>query len=197
MSDEQSLADEFNKSAASWASEAYDTNVTTDLLLMKYEAMQRYKIGDNGAKKELTLGLYNAATSIIGRRSGVPASNSVYFPEEQCKDLTRIFDAVLREGEAKNLPATAPQELASLSLDLIRKTETLDPKQFKDHHGYPDHNRITAYRNGATALAGLTLQYAEKLREAITQVTGNVTTSQPLSASRPIQLKAAAGAQTP
>lgn len=164
--------------------------VSLDLLLLKYATLQRYKLEDCQAKRETTETLYGCATAKLRKISGEEASNRVQIHEGLTTTLKRIFDALLAEGQGENIPATAPQELASMALDLLRRAENLDEKKFLNFDNVVEYSRATAYRTGATALAAFTLESADMLRDALKSTTGNVTTSQPVTAARPIQLKA-------
>ncbi|MEZ0261817.1 MAG: hypothetical protein ACAH80_12465 [Alphaproteobacteria bacterium] len=191
MSEQQSLAEEFNTTAAKYMK---GEAIHLEALVLKYSTLQRYKLDDASAKKETTETLYRCGVDQLKAVSNREPSNN-FSIHSSLHDITKqIFDTILQEGQAVNIPAVAPQELSSISLQLLRHLEALDPKNFAKWDKSVDSEAVTSYRKGATALAAFTLQCADMLREALKETTGNVTTSQPVTTSRPIQLKQNTGA---
>ena len=191
MSEQQSLTDEFNTTAGRYMK---GDVVSLDVLLLKYATLQRYKLDDAAGKRETTETLYRCAIDMFKRISGVEASNRVNINENLRDSIKRIYDTILEEGQAVNIPTTAPQEISSIALQLLRRTENVDKNNFLNWNKGVEYAKIDAYRASATAFAAFTLQCADRLREALKGTTGNVTTSQPVAPSRPIQLKQGAGA---
>lgn len=191
MSEQQSLTEEFNTTSARYMK---DEPVSLDVLLLKYATLQRYKLDDAAAKRETTETLYRCAIDKFKTISGVEASNRVHVTEYLRDSIKRIYDTILEEGQAENIPTTAPQEISSIALQLLRRTENIDENKFQNWNKVVEHDKIGNYRTNVTAFAAFTLQCADRLREALKETTGNVTTSQPVATSRPIQLKQGAGA---
>lgn len=191
MSEQQALTEEFNTTAAKHMKG--DNNVPLDVMLLKYVALQRYKLDDASAKREATETLYRCAIDKLNTISGVEASNKFHVPESLSTSVKKIVDTLLEEGQAENIPTTAPQGLSTIAIEMLRRIEALDYTKFHNWDGRVEMDKITAYRTGATALAAFTLECAGRLRVALKETTGNVTTSQPVAPSRPIQLKQGAG----
>jgi len=191
MSEENALTEEFNASAAKYMhpDNGYKKTVSLDMLLLKYTALQRYKLDETCNKKEITETFYRCATDTIKKYVDKEASRQNAIPAGVPADVKRIFDLIIGEGEACHIPATAPQELSSLALDMLRRMEGLNQKAFLDFRDNVDHDNLAAYRANATALAAFSLEYADKLRNALKESLGNVTTSQPVAPSKTIQLK--------
>jgi hypothetical protein len=193
MSEQQALTEEFYTTASKHMRRL---GVSLDVMLLKYATIQRYKLDDAAAKRETTETLYRCAIDKLKAVSEPAASSQVNLNESLNVSVERIFDTILNEGQAENIPTTAPQELSTISLQLLRNIEALDTKKFLNWDDRVNTDGVEAYRNNATALAAFTLKSADRLREALKETTGNVTTSQPVSPSRPIQLKQGAGAPT-
>jgi hypothetical protein len=188
------LVEEFNTSASRYIEK---TDIPLSALLLRYKVLQDYKLGDDTEKKEITLTLYGCAIDRIKKFSAATPSSNLYFYEGLHGEIESIFDKVLEtSGQPAHLPMTAPQDIATLALDLLRNIEKMEDKDFKNYKNETDYKEMSEYRANATQLATLVAGYADKFRNAISEVTGNISTSQPVTASKPIQLRHA-GTQTP
>lgn len=192
MSETQSLTDEFNATADRYMTRR---DISVEIMLLKYANLQRYKLNDDApAKREITETLYRCAKGKLKAVSEPAASNQINLHESLNTTVRRMLDTILAEGQAENIPKTAPQELSSISMQMLRNVENLDTKNFLNWDKRVDAESVSTYRTAATVLASFTLECADMLRQALKETNGNVTTSQPVATSRPIQLKQPTGA---
>lgn len=191
MSEQQTLTEEFNTTAAKYMKRE---DVSLDVMLLKYANLQRYKLDEAPAKREVTGTLYRCAIGRLKAVSEPTAGPEINLHESLNNAVRKMLDAILAENQAENIPTTAPQELSSISMQMLRNIEALDTKKFLNWDNRVNTESVDAYRKGGTALAAFALECADMLRAALKETNGNVTTSQPVATSRPIQLKQPSGA---
>lgn len=186
-----SLASEFNETARKFPD---DANVTTKLLLAKYTALLNFKAETDADKTELAATLFDCGVRALTKAAAQPMYGTNYtpgevtYPETRKSDLREIFSRLAAPDSIGALPRRAPGELADAALALLRKAEALTAQQLVSRDK-------TSYNAGLTALAELALDYAAKFAGPLSPP--DVSTSQSISASKPIIFKKEGPEATP
>lgn len=93
-----------------------------------------------------------------------------------------LFSALLNPECAQHIPARVATELASTALDVIRKGEASTWEDFSDW------SKVAEFKNTTAAIAELLLHFADQMKETLDRRNENITTSTPITASKPIVL---------
>jgi hypothetical protein len=180
MSDATSLTEEFNTSARSFEDNG---NTSLSMLLTKYNLLQRHVVTDTIEKTILAGRLFTSSLTVMKSFTGTRPARSAAPDEKVAPRIAIILGTLINDENVNYIPEHAPDDLAGVALDLIRRAERADKADF----GY-SHEEWSAYRNNMSILAATALEYADKFRD-VRPPAGQVSTAQNVTPAKRIVLK--------
>lgn len=150
--DSNSLVWTFNQSAGDFDAK----RLTPGLLAQKYEALLNYKAKDDDAKALLVDAMFKALEKAL---RAVASPKGRLQTIEYISEVRPLFEALATPSSAPFIPARAPDALADIAVALADRVGKVTRKDLKDASLYEDH--IDLYRNHATVLGALVLEYAK------------------------------------
>ncbi|TAL26965.1 MAG: hypothetical protein EPN97_18540 [Alphaproteobacteria bacterium] len=181
------LSDEFDASARSYNTREGKTSLS--MLLQKYSVMQRHKVSDPAGKGALATSLFGCGMNVLEDIYAKKDDKSAFINTDETKTATTIFARLLDPDSVNYIPASAAATLADMALELMRKAENVDSKNFMNKFDCPDEKQTWEHKNGLSAFAEVALTFADKFREAVNMGIANVETSQSFQACKPLVLK--------
>lgn len=155
-----SLVWTFNQSAGDFEAK----RLTSGLLSQKYEALLNYKAKDDQSKILLVDAMFNALEKAL---RAVASPNGRIQANEFISEVKPLFEALTKAESAPFIPAHAPEALADIAVALADRVGKVGEKEFKAANVYE--GNIVPYRDNATALGGLIMQYAKTYAALIDQ----------------------------
>jgi hypothetical protein len=103
--------------------------------------------------------------------------------------MENISTKLLAPESQEFIPQNAPEAFAEVALKLATRGETLEWTSIVDPEPEKQRDYLALYRDELLQLTRHAAMLADKFKEAVDTRTTNVTTVQPVTPSRPIQLK--------
>ncbi len=147
-----SLVWTFNQSAGDFDAK----RLTGGLLTQKYEALLNYKAENEDAKAHLGDAMFNALEKAL-RATAAPDGRIQ--ANEFLSEVKPLFEALSKPESASYIPARAPATLADIAIALAGRVGKVTEKDLKAANVYE--GNIQTYRDNATALGALVMQYAK------------------------------------
>ncbi len=155
-----SLVWTFNQSAGDFEAK----RLTSGLLAQKYEALLNYKAKDDDARTLLADAMFNALEKSL---RAVASPNGRIQANEFLSEVKPLFEALTKPESAPFIPARAPEALADIAVALADRVGKVGDKEFKASGIYE--GNIVPYRDNATALGAMVMQYAKTYAGLIDQ----------------------------
>lgn len=183
--DDKSLSAEFQANAQRTQEGSFDFSF--EIMLDKFSVLMRHKVKDPGERNKIAANLFDYSMHAIDK--WIVSIQPEYLLETVTAQLKQALDPLLAPGCRDNIPADAPDRLATTSLELLRRAEKVEPGEFPQQNTYDKQRACNDYRAALMKLAKTAIFYADHFKEAIEQSNANVMIDKPILASRPIQLK--------
>lgn len=151
-----SLVWTFNQSAGDFEAK----RLPSGLLAQKYEALLIYKAKDEQSKTLLVEAMFNALEKAL---RAVASPNGRIQANEFTSEVKPLFEALTKPESAPYLPARASEALADIAVALADRVGKVGEKDFKAAGVYE--GNILPYRDNATSLGNLVMQYAKVYAE--------------------------------
>lgn len=178
---ELSLSDEFAASAQKYDQESEDA--VQKLLLTKFAILMRHKLTEGADKDAAAAALFDCGIKYVADVALQEKPTAIR--DDIVGRIKPVFAALMSPECAQHIPSRAASELATTALDVARKGEAAVWQDFSDW------SQLTSFQGTTAALAGMLLYFADQMKETIDRRNENVTTSAPITASKPISLKRA------
>lgn len=155
-----SLVWTFNQSAGDFEAK----RLTSGLLSQKFEALLNYKAKDDQSRTLLVDAMFNALEKTL---RAVASPNGRIQANEFISEVKPLFEALTKPESAPFVPARAPEALADIAVALADRVGKVTDKDFKAAGVYE--GNIVPYRDNATTLGAMVMQYAKTYAELLDQ----------------------------